>query len=103
MADAANVIDDTTTAAIGDGVSVQNAGDVTLDADASSAVTAEARMGAAGGGVHPEEVAEPDEHERLDEQLQRDWAASKGLSRLDWQRARQAALRAWERGEPRGM
>ncbi|WP_374321405.1 hypothetical protein [Pseudoxanthomonas kaohsiungensis] len=39
----------------------------------------------------------------LDEQLQRDWAASKGLSRLDWQRARQAALRAWERGEPRGM
>jgi hypothetical protein len=35
--------------------------------------------------------------DRLETQLQREWAASKGLSRLDWSRARHAALRAWER------
>jgi hypothetical protein len=39
----------------------------------------------------------------LETQLQRDWESSKGLSRLDWNRARQAVLRAWERGEPHGM
>jgi len=39
----------------------------------------------------------------LETQLQHDWESSKGLSRLDWNRARQAVLRAWERGEPHGM
>ena len=51
----------------------------------------------------PNAIPQSIDFDSLDEQLQRDWAASKGLSRLDWQRARQAALRAWERGEPRGM
>lgn len=39
----------------------------------------------------------------LETQLEREWNAGKGPSRLDWSRARQAVLRAWERGEPRGM
>jgi hypothetical protein len=34
----------------------------------------------------------------LEAQLQREWDTSKGPSRLDWNRARHAALRAWERG-----
>jgi hypothetical protein len=36
----------------------------------------------------------------LEAQLQQEWEASKGPSRLDWNRARHAVLRAWERGEP---
>lgn len=39
----------------------------------------------------------------LDAQLREEWGKSKGLSRLDWDRARHAVLRAWERGDPRGM
>lgn len=38
----------------------------------------------------------------LEADMQREWETSKGLSRLDWNRARQAALRAWQRGEPHG-
>ena len=45
----------------------------------------------------------PDRHfGSLEPELQREWEASKGLSRLDWNRARAAALRAWERGGPQG-
>ncbi|AKC87116.1 hypothetical protein [Pseudoxanthomonas suwonensis] len=38
----------------------------------------------------------------LESDLQHEWETSKGPSRLDWNRARQAVLRAWERGEPHG-
>jgi len=34
-----------------------------------------------------------------EDQLRREWEASKGPSRLDWTRARHAVLRAWERGD----
>ena len=33
----------------------------------------------------------------LEPVLQREWESRKGLSRLEWDRARQAVLRAWER------
>ncbi|MBO9716582.1 MAG: hypothetical protein J7507_07185 [Pseudoxanthomonas sp.] len=39
----------------------------------------------------------------LESELQREWESRKGPSRLDWSRARQAVIRAWERGEPHGM
>ena len=35
--------------------------------------------------------------------LQREWDSRKGPSRLDWNRARLAVMRAWERGEPHDM
>jgi hypothetical protein len=39
----------------------------------------------------------------LESELQREWENRKGPSRLDWSRARQAVIRAWERGKPHGM
>ncbi len=55
------------------------------------------RLGYGARRSHPDR-----DFDSLEADLKRDWEASKGLSRLDWNRARSAALRAWERGEPRG-
>ena len=70
-----------------------------LEGDTYEDYDAAYRVGYGARRRHPERR----DFASLESDLQREWEASKGPSRLDWSRARHAVIRAWERGEPHGM
>ena len=69
-----------------------------LEGDSYDDYDAAYRLGYGARQRHPDR-----DFASLETGLEREWNQSKGPSRLDWSRARQAVLRAWERGEPHGM